>query len=216
MGTEGFRDRFGLVLVLIVFALLANTLRSDSLVWSALLVLLEGAILVLALAASGARRWMLAGALAVAVVAFLATLAAPLTGSTSLLSDTGGMITALLVALAPVVIAWRLLQHTSVTRNTVAGALCIYLLVGLFFAVVYGLADGILGAPVFAGDLTGAYVDYIYFSFVTMTTVGYGDITPVSDLVRMLAVTQALLGQLYLVTVVALLIGRVQPRKRTS
>ena len=52
-------------------------------------------------------------------------------------------------------------------------------------------------------------IDFLYFSFVTMTTVGYGDLTAAGDLGRMLAVTEALIGQLYLVTVVALVIGNI-------
>jgi hypothetical protein len=52
-------------------------------------------------------------------------------------------------------------------------------------------------------------VDFLYFSFVTLTTVGFGDRTAAGDLGRMLAVTEALLGQLYLLTVVALVIGNI-------
>ena len=50
-------------------------------------------------------------------------------------------------------------------------------------------------------------MDYVYFSYVTMSTVGYGDLTARGDFARMLAVTEALIGQLYLVTIVALLVG---------
>jgi voltage-gated potassium channel Kch len=57
-------------------------------------------------------------------------------------------------------------------------------------------------------------IDFLYFSYVTLTTVGYGDLTAAGDLGRMLAVTEALLGQLYLVTVVALVIGNIG-RERT-
>jgi Ion channel len=83
------------------------------------------------------------------------------------------------------------------------------------------LSDRILFASVFMtvgtlGDIgffsqidEPTSVDFLYFSFVTLTTVGYGDRTAASDLGRMLAVTEALFGQLYLVTVVALVIGNV-------
>ena len=61
--------------------------------------------------------------------------------------------------------------------------------------------------PFFAQPGAGRAVDYVYFSYVTMSTVGYGDLTARGDLARMLAVTEALIGQLYLVTIVALLVG---------
>ena len=52
-------------------------------------------------------------------------------------------------------------------------------------------------------------MDHLYFSFVSLTTVGYGDLTPISDLGRMIAVSEALIGQLFLVTVVALVVGNI-------
>jgi len=58
------------------------------------------------------------------------------------------------------------------------------------------------------------YVDYLYFAFTTLTTTGYGDLSPASDVARAAAILEALLGQLYLVTVLALVIGNLRPRRR--
>ena len=115
---------------------------------------------------------------------------------------------ALLTAVSPVVVGRRLLQHPRVEGSTIFGALCIYLLLGLFFAYLYS-AIGAVNGHFFAGRHGATIVDYLYFSFATLTTVGYGDLTAAGDLGRMLAVSEALTGQLYLVTVVALLVGNV-------
>ena len=58
--------------------------------------------------------------------------------------------------------------------------------------------------------------DYLYFSFMTQTTVGYGDLTAAGNLGRACAVLEALVGQLYLVTVVALVVSRMRPRNRSK
>ena len=58
-------------------------------------------------------------------------------------------------------------------------------------------------------------VDYLYFSFITMTTVGYGELVPGPDSIRMLAVTEALVGQIFLVTALALLVGNLGRHRRT-
>ena len=73
------------------------------------------------------------------------------------------------------------------------------------FPTANALGDG----GFFSEVATPSSVDYLYFSFVTLTTVGFGDRTAAGNFGRMLAVTEALLGQLYLVTVVALVIGNV-------
>jgi voltage-gated potassium channel Kch len=99
-----------------------------------------------------------------------------------------------------------------VTVTVVAGVLCLYLLVGLFFAFTYIAVQNLGGAPFFASGDAATSTRSIYFSFVTMTTVGYGDFTARTNLGHTLAVTEALLGQIYLVTVVAAIVSRLVPR----
>ena len=124
----------------------------------------------------------------------------------------------------PYVIGRRVVQHPRVTLNTVAGAADIYLLFGLLFAVVYSLVGDVVLAwypslvadlgptttaaqAFFLGGRTPLPSDFVYYSFVTLTTVGYGDLTASTGIGRMLSVTEALVGQLYLVTVVAVLVS---------
>ena len=96
-----------------------------------------------------------------------------------------------------------------ITGSTVAGAACAYLLIGLFFASVYTFLAGASTDPFFAQTETERAVDFLYFSFITLTTVGYGDLSAAADLGRMLAAGEALTGQLFLVTVVALVVGNI-------
>jgi hypothetical protein len=85
----------------------------------------------------------------------------------------------------------------------VGGALAVYLLLAMLFAVTHQLCAALLGPPYLNG--IGSATDaagYLYFSVVTITTVGYGDISPGSDAARAVAMAEALVGQLYLVGVV--------------
>jgi hypothetical protein len=110
---------------------------------------------------------------------------------------------ALLYAVTFPAIVRRAFQHRRVTLNTLAAAISAYIVIGLWFAVIY---RGLSAADdfVFFRDVTDpAAGDYVYFSFITMTTVGYGDFVPVTDGGRAMAVLEAVLGQVFLVTAVA-------------
>lgn len=80
---------------------------------------------------------------------------------------------------------------------------------GLTFSYLYPLIQFITGEPFFVQTSTPESVDYVYFSYVTLTTVGYGDFTAFTSVGRMIAVSEALAGQLYLVSAVALLVGNI-------
>ena len=122
----------------------------------------------------------------------------------------------LLVAVAPVVIAAGVLrdirQEHEVTMRTLSGVLAIYLLLGMFFSFVDGGVAVLESGPYFAGDPDPKRSDFLYFSYVTLSTVGYGDLAPVTEVGRMLAVSESLLGQIYLVTVVGLIVANIRQR----
>lgn len=118
--------------------------------------------------------------------------------------------TALLTAATIVVISGglaRLIVERGVVVQAVLGAVAVYLLIGLTFAFVIGALNDALSAPYFAqgGDVVQSRGTY--FSFTVLTTTGFGDLTPGVGIGRLLAVLEMLLGQLYLVTVIALLVG---------
>jgi hypothetical protein len=115
--------------------------------------------------------------------------------------------TLLLVVMTMGAVARRLWLHTEISVLTVLGALCIYVLLGLSFALVFEAVGEFGSQPIFVSRQTGTRSDYVYFSFITLATVGYGDLTPQGGFGRALAVTEGLLGQIYLVTAVAALVG---------
>ena len=93
-------------------------------------------------------------------------------------------------------------------RDRIFGAIVLYLLLGLIWALVYAVVD-VFAPGAFAGrSETGEdTTDWVYFSFVTLTTVGYGDIVPVSRIVRSLCILEALVGQLYPAVIIARLVS---------
>ena len=99
------------------------------------------------------------------------------------------------------------LGHQRVTHETVLGALCTYVLLGLLFAFAFLALDAVRDAPFFVQSGAHQESEYLYFSFVTLTTVGYGDITPVAPLARSLANVEALIGQLYPAILLARLVS---------
>jgi hypothetical protein len=122
----------------------------------------------------------------------------------SLLSLLGFMLVAISFTLKQVVIG------TDITANRVVGAICVYLLLGVIWAMAYTLINAISPGS-FAGfsPTDGSVLDseWLYFSFVTMTTLGYGDILPVSATARGVAYMQAIVGQFYIAVLVAGLVG---------
>lgn len=103
----------------------------------------------------------------------------------------------------------HLAAQSRVTRNTVTGALCVYLLNGLLFAYLYSLIAVVGSHGFFAQSGHHDATDFVYFSYATLTTVGYGDLTAASSFGRVMAVLEALIGQLYLVTIVAVVVGNI-------
>ena len=122
-------------------------------------------------------------------------------------------LTLVLVGLTPLVLAARLVRNPEVNGQSLIGAACVYLLMGLFFALIFSLTAYITGSQFFGSISRPSLGDYIYFSYITIATVGYGDLAPVTTLGRMLAATEAITGQLYLVTVVALLVSNYRARR---
>ena len=111
----------------------------------------------------------------------------------------------LVTATLPVTLS-RVLHHKRVTYETVLGALCAYVLVGLLFAFLYLAVDELRDAPFFAQPGPHQQSEYLYFSFVALTTLGFGDLSPSVGLPQALTVLEALLGPVFLVTLVARLV----------
>jgi len=206
-------DRYLLVLILIVVSLLVTALAADSAAGRFVVVLVLGATFVQTLRTSGWQPRSMRRAIVVVVGLLFASVILRVTASVETEDAFVLLIGIGLVLMAMVAIVRRLVQQPAITMKTVLGALCIYLYAGMLFALIYGVVDAVNSEPFFTQTDAATSLDYVYFSIVTLTTVGYGDFTAAGNLGRMLAVSEALFGQLYLVSVVAMLVGNLGREK---
>lgn len=102
-----------------------------------------------------------------------------------------------------------------VDLEVVLGALCAYLFIGAYFAFLYDVMAHLSKSPFFAQPGADGKLNYLYFSFITLTTTGYGDLSPAFGPGQMIAVTEAVIGQLYLVSVVAIVVSAFGKRKKS-
>ena len=199
---------YGIVLLLIIASFLFAALAPDDSWTVGVLLLAYAAILAAALWTSGFtgvdfryRAGLVALAAGVAVLELIV--------GGNRLYGFAAILTGVLIVAAIVVIALGVTDQRGVNAQSVRGAICVYLLIGLCFVFVYGAVAALGDAPFFAQGSDGDRALRTYFSFVTLATLGYGDYTPGTDFGHALAIIEALAGQLYLVTVVALLVSRI-------
>lgn len=125
---------------------------------------------------------------------------------------------AVLVLLGPPAVGLGVMRSLRSSREVrveaVMGVLSLYMLLGMLFAFVYGAIDRLGGDPFFADGLPATVPHCLYFSFTTLTTAGFGDFTARSDLGHTLTVFEALIGQIYLVTVVSVIVSNLGGRDR--
>ena len=211
--------RYGLVLVMTILPIAFSLAAPPDEPWArALTVVLFAVAIIVTLAVAHAKRGMQLSALALLVVVAISAVVDAIVGSSTSAGVTRGVL-GFLIALAPFALARGVIRHLraerTVTLDAVYGAIAIYLLIGAFFATI-DAAVGQLGSDPFFTQLKDpGFEQYLYFSYVTLATVGYGDFTPATSLARALSVTEALSGQLYLVTIVAVLVSNVG-RRRTG
>lgn len=211
------QDSYGLLLILTLVLFFAMGTLGGNRVGRMFILFLASAVLLFAFRTSAVDPRVQRAAiwLVVVVVVLVGGIALGTTEAWAVGMARGLMAFLSLVALLAVLL--RIGRHPVVSGATVLGALCAYLLIGLTFQGLYGLVDVVASDGFFTAPGASS-LDLLYFSFVTLTTVGYGDLVAGTDIGRMLAISEALIGQLYLVTVVALVVGNIgarrQPRQR--
>jgi hypothetical protein len=199
--------RYGAVFLL-TLALLVFEIVAPEAAWArAVGVGLAGLALTLVVATSRARAGVRrARALAVGGAGIAAVI---LIGAGVVSKDVAFAIGGVLAAAIPATLAGgvlRLIREHGVTLRAVLGALTIYLSVGLLFAWAIAVIGAVDSAPYF-DQPDVSHGDTVYFSFTVLTTTGFGDYTAATQVGHALAVVEMLLGQLYLVTVIGLLVG---------
>ena len=203
-----FRERFLSLLIFIIALLIIGPLFEEFVRLRILMDILWSAVLISAVYAVSHKKHHI-------IVAIL--LALPMLGSIwskyyvqfKALAVVGGLCGAAFILFTIIQILIFIYANQEVTRDIIVGAAVVYLLMAIMwtfiFAVVETLHPGSFNFP--QGLDIAATNHFLYYSFVTLTTLGYGDITPVTSLARSLCILEAVLGQLYLVVQVAWLVG---------
>jgi hypothetical protein len=197
------RERYGLVLALILVAYLLGGVEDQRLVIVAN-TLIWATVLLATLWSPGLPRVLRRIGIGAIAVFFLSATSIWVVSSDA---SNGWRLVILAVAqlAALLAILYRISQHEVVTIQTVMGGIAAYALIAFVMAALYR-AIALITADMMLSGVRGAG-DYLYFSFVTQTTVGYGDITPATDLAKRLAVIQMFVGQVFLITLVARLVS---------
>jgi hypothetical protein len=212
-GSYRYAAVFVLSLTIVVFVISAPTGN-----WShAVALALEFFALLVVIATSRQQREIRRTRVAVATVVAAALVI--LTGTEALPAGVTYGVGGLLVLVIPAALGRgliRLFRARGVTAQAVAGALAIYLMVGLLFSSAIAVTAEISSKPYFANGTDGTQSQRVYYSFTTMTTTGFGDLTAGIPVGRAIAVVEMLTGQLYLVTVIGLLVGHMSSGRRDS
>jgi voltage-gated potassium channel len=209
-----FADSYGLVLLLLVISYFCDAALGDDTWGRVVVVFVLAAATWLALRASQVQRRPMRVAQALIPLLCVVAVASLLIGQENVAHAVTGAITLVLVVAAPIAIGWHLARNMALSVETFLGAVCIYLLIAQLFATLFALTAILAGQAFFVQTSHPSAMDYIYFSFVTMTTVGYGDYTSALNVGRMLAMTEAVFGQLYLITVVSLVVQNLGARRQ--
>jgi hypothetical protein len=200
----GRRPRYGLLLVALIAFYLLSALASGWTGQAGQLVLIV-AVTLLALRDTDfphrqSARWatLIGSVLAIVLVA---------SSHSPVARGTASIWTGVLLMATVVIIVDSVLRLDTVTVQSIYGALSAYILIGLMFAAFFGAIDGLGGTDFFVSGEPANIRTYQYFSFTTLTTLGYGDFTAGGSFGRAVAVLEALTGQIFLVTLVARLVS---------
>jgi Ion channel len=203
-------DAFGLVLLLVLITyVLASVLSNRG--WAAvLLTAVTGATAVVALTSSHARPAFVRRALLFAVLAVILAMISAVGGGRHWLSA-ANFIDICLLAVAMAAVLRRILTAGKVSSRTILGAISVYTSLGILFTWAYGLIDRIEGGGFFGAGVAAKGSDFLFFSYTTLTTTGYGDLVPAGQVGRMVSGLEMMLGQIFLVTLVAGLVSLWRP-----
>jgi hypothetical protein len=206
----GSKSTYGVSLLMIIGTYVIAVLATQRWVLSVLLLAQTGTVWQV-LRTSRARASVRLVAAVLFGLSLLAAGSILIAGGTSLLGTTF-MAASLLYLLAPFSIIRDIGFRERVDGETMLGALAAYLLLGMAFGFFYQCLDAIQAGPFFRGYSTATLSDTLFFSFVTLTTTGYGDLVPAGQPGRSIALLEALIGTLFLVTAVAKVVDAWRPR----
>jgi Ion channel len=210
---ERFTDAFGLVLGLVLVTYVLTSLLGTS-GWAAVLVMVSvAATSIVALTSSYSAPHYVHIAIYLSAVGVVLALIAAISGDTVWLS-LGAIVQVGLLTAAMVAVLIRVVSTAEVGARTILGAISVYTVLGLLFAFGYEAIGRIQSSPFFEGHPQIHHGDYLFFSYTTLTTTGYGDLVPGGEPGRMIAGLEMLIGQIFLVTLVAGLVSLWRPGEK--
>ncbi|HEX4734069.1 MAG TPA: potassium channel family protein [Thermoleophilaceae bacterium] len=203
-------NAFGLVLLLVFATFVAVSLIAyDD--WGAVAITLLGALsAAVALATARATRFLMAWGGRLAVLSVLCAAAGAVAGGRWFFA-VSGLILVLLLAVSAAAVLRAVVTEDRVGFRTILGAVSVYLTLGLLFAFLYVAVERIQHQPFFGAGVHVGRGDFPFFSMTTLTTTGYGNLVPAAQPGKMFAVLEMLLGQVFLVTLIARLVSLWQP-----
>ncbi len=203
-------DAFGLVLFLVLLTYVLASLLSNR-GWSAVvLTIATSATSIVSLTSSAARAAVVRTAvwLSALTVALAAISAA---GGERTLLNIASLIQIGLLMVAMAAVLRRVVTANRVGFRTILGAISVYTVLGLLFSFAYGTIARIQGGSFFHGVAHPQGSDFLFFSYTTLTTTGYGDLVPAGQPGQMVSGLEMMLGQIFLVTLVAGLVSLWRP-----
>jgi len=207
---ERVANAFGLVLLLVLATYVLGSLTTFKNWTGVLTTLVAAAAAVVALGGAGVRPLVLRAAAMLAVAAVVLAALAEIVGDIHLLGASSFVLVILLLLAAGAILR-AVLEETEVGFRTILGAISVYTILGLLFTFLYAALDRVQSTPFFGSGVSLKSGDILFFSFTTLTTTGYGNLVPAGQPGRMFAGLEMLMGQIFLVTLVAGLVSLWRP-----
>jgi hypothetical protein len=210
---ERFSDAFGLVLALVLVTYVMTSLLGDRGWESVVLCLATSATSIVALTSARAPHRLVRAAIWISAVTTALAIATAISGAHLWLNFSSAIQVALL-AVAMGAVLRRVITTAGADSRTILGAISVYTVLGLLFTFIYVFVARVESGPFFEGHQHAGGSDFIFFSYTTLTTTGFGDLVPAGQPGRMITGLEMLTGQIFLVTLVAGLVSLWRPGER--
>jgi hypothetical protein len=207
---ERTRDAFGLVLASVLLTYVLASLLANRGWESVVLCVATSATSVIALTSAHARPRLVRSALYLSGATILFALIGAASGD-KLWLNVATVVQVSLLTVAMGAVLQRVVTADRVSSRTILGALSVYAVLGILFTFVYGFVERVQSGPFFEGHPHPAGGDFLFFSYTTLTTTGYGNLVPGDQPGRMISGLEMMIGQIFLVTLVAGLVSLWRP-----
>jgi hypothetical protein len=210
---ERVRDAFGIVFALVIATYVLMSLIGDR-GWSSVVICFAtSATSIVALTSSHVAHTFVRRAILVSALSLSMTVIGAIVGGTFWL-NLASLVQVALLAVAMGAVLRRVVVTPEVGSRTILGAISVYAVLGIFFTFIYAAIDRLQSGPFFEGEPHTHAGDFLFFSYTTLTTTGFGDLVPDGQPGRMISGLEMMIGQIFLVTLVAGLVALWRPGER--